>query len=85
MPPWQAAWMDKMKMESFFEVRGVQGSLQPRFLRLEIGEEDDGKTIRDYLMKKIGFSTRQISRFKYRKECIMLNWERRYVNAPLHT
>lgn len=77
--------MEKMKMESFFEERGVQGSLQPRFLRLEIGEEDDGKTIRDYLMKKIGFSTRQISRFKYRKEGIMLNGERRYVNAPLHT
>ena len=81
-----AGGMDgKMKMESFFEERGVQGSLQPRFLRLEIGEEDDGKTIRDYLMKKIGFSTRQISRFKYRKEGIMLNGERRYVNAPLHT
>lgn len=77
--------MEKMKMESFFEERGVQGSLQPRFLRLEIGEEDDGKTIRDYLMQKIGFSTRQISRFKYRKEGIMLNGERRYVNAPLHT
>jgi 23S rRNA pseudouridine1911/1915/1917 synthase len=73
-----------MKMESLIEERGARGGLQPRFLRLEIGEEDDGKTIRDYLMKKIGFSARQISRFKYRKEGIMLNGERRYVNAPLH-
>ena len=71
-------------MESLIEERGARGGLQPRFLRLEIGEEDDGKTIRDYLMKKIGFSARQISRFKYRKEGIMLNGERRYVNAPLH-
>ena len=76
--------MEKMKMESLIEERGARGGLQPRFLRLEIGEEDDGKTIRDYLMKKIGFSARQISRFKYRKEGIMLNGERRYVNAPLH-
>ena len=67
------------------EVRDAQGGLQPRFLRLEIGEEDDGKTIREYLMKKIGFSARQISRFKYRKDGILLNGERRYVNAPLHT
>jgi len=73
-----------MKMKSLIEERGARGGLQPRFLRLEIGEEDDGKTIRDYLMKKIGFSARQISRFKYRKEGIMLNGERRYVNAPLH-
>ena len=58
--------MEKMKMESLIEERGARGGLQPRFLRLEIGEEDDGKTIRDYLMKKIGFSARQISRFKYR-------------------
>jgi len=71
-------------MKSLIEERGARGGLQPRFLRLEIGEEDDGKTIRDYLMKKIGFSARQISRFKYRKEGIMLNGERRYVNAPLH-
>ena len=76
--------MEKMKMESLIEERGARGGLQPRFLRLEIGEEDDGKTIRDYLMKKIGVSARQISRFKYRKEGIMLNGERRYVNAPLH-
>ena len=80
----RAAWLEKMKIESFTEERGAQGGLQPRFLRLEIGEADDGKTIRDYLMKKIGFSARQISRFKYRKEGIMLNGERRYVNAPLH-
>ena len=46
--------MEKMKMESLIEERGARGGLQPRFLRLEIGEEDDGKTIRDYLMKKIG-------------------------------
>jgi len=36
-------------------------------------------------MKKTGFSARQISRFKYRKEGIILNGERRYVNALLHT
>ena len=39
--------MEKMKMESLIEERGARGGLQPRFLRLEIGEEEHpprGKT-----------------------------------------
>ena len=59
--------------------------LKPRILRLEIEEADAGKTIKEYLMRKIGFSSKQLSRFKYRRDGILLNGEKRYVNAPLQT
>ena len=58
-------------------------SLKPRILRHEIMEQDAGKTIKEYLMRKIGFSSKQLSRFKYRKDGILLNGEKRYVNAVL--
>lgn len=57
--------------------------LKPRILRLEIEEADAGKTIKEYLMRKIGFSSKQLSRFKYRRDGILLNGEKRYVNAAL--
>ena len=57
--------------------------LKPRILRYEIMEQDAGKTIKEYLMRKIGFSSKQLSRFKYRKDGILLNGEKRYVNAVL--
>ena len=57
--------------------------LKPRILRHEIMEQDAGKTIKEYLMRKIGFSSKQLSRFKYRKDGILLNGEKRYVNAVL--
>lgn len=63
--------------------KGQSGELKPRVLRLRVEEQDAGKTIKDYLMKKIGFSSKQLSRFKYRKDGILLNGEKRYVNAPL--
>ena len=44
---------------------------------------DAGKTIKEYLMRKIGFSSKQLSRFKYRKDGILLNGEKRYVNTVL--
>ena len=34
-------------------------------------------------MRKIGFSSKQLSRFKYRRDGILLNGEKRYVNAAL--
>ena len=58
-------------------------TLKPRILRMEITEENAGKTIKEYLMRQIGFSSAQLSRFKYRKDGIVLNGERRYVSAPL--
>ena len=61
----------------------MTGELRPRILRLPIGEADAGKTIKEYLMRKVGFSSKQLSRFKYRKDGILLNGEKRYVNAPL--
>jgi 23S rRNA pseudouridine1911/1915/1917 synthase len=57
--------------------------LKPRILRLEIEEADAGKTIKEYLMRRIGFSSKQLSRFKYRRDGILLNGEKRYVNAAL--
>ncbi len=58
-------------------------TLKPRILHLEIEEQDAGKTIKEYLMRKIGFSSKQLSRFKYRKDGILLNGEKRYVNAVM--
>gem|GEM_PF-306249 len=63
--------------------KGQPGQLKPRILRMQIEEQDAGKTIKEYLMKKIGFSSKQLSRFKYRKDGILLNGEKRYVNASL--
>ena len=57
--------------------------IKPRILRFEIEEEDAGKTIKEYLMRKVGFSSKQLSRFKYRKDGILLNGEKRYVNVPM--
>lgn len=57
--------------------------LEPRILRMEIGEADAGKTIKEYLMGKVGFSSKQLSRFKYRRDGILLNGEKRYVTAVL--
>ena len=57
--------------------------MEPRVVQYEIAPEDEGKTIKEYLMKKIGFSSKQLSRFKYRKDGILLNGEKRYVNALL--
>ena len=34
-------------------------------------------------MRRVGFSSKQLSRFKYRKDGILLNGEKRYVNAGL--
>ncbi len=55
----------------------------PRTLRFQMEQEDAGKTIKEYLMKRIGFSSKQLSRFKYRKDGILLNGEKRYVSAVL--
>lgn len=61
----------------------MSDTLKPRILRLEIGTQDAGKTIKQYLMQEIGFSSKQLSRFKYRRDGILLNGEKRYVNAVL--
>ena len=58
-------------------------TLKPRILRNEITAQDAGKTIKEYLMRKIGFSSKQLSRFKYRKDGILLNGKKHYVNAVL--
>lgn len=57
--------------------------LKPRILKYEIREEDAGRTIKEFLMRRVGFSSRQLSRFKYRKDGLLLNGEKRYVNALL--
>lgn len=62
---------------------GLTGDLKPRILSFPIGEDEAGETIKEYLKKRIGFSSKQLSRFKYRKNGIMVNGERRYVNYPL--
>ena len=61
----------------------MTGDLKPRILSFPIGEDGAGETIKEYLKKRIGFSSKQLSRFKYRKNGIMVNGERRYVNYPL--
>lgn len=61
----------------------MSDTLKPRILRLEIGTQDAGKTIKQYLMREVGFSSKQLSRFKYRRDGILLNGEKRYVNAVL--
>ena len=61
----------------------LTGDLKPRILSFPIGEDGAGETIKEYLKKRIGFSSKQLSRFKYRKNGIMVNGERRYVNYPL--
>ena len=48
-------------------------TIRPRILRFEITAQDAGKTIKEYLMRKVGFSSKQLSRFKYRKDGILLN------------
>ena len=58
-------------------------TLRPRILRFEITAQDAGKTIKEYLMRKVGFSSKQLSRFKYRKDGILLNGVKHYVNAVL--
>ena len=57
--------------------------MKPRILSFPIGEDGAGETIKEYLKKRVGFSSKQLSRFKYRKNGIMVNGERRYVNYPL--
>lgn len=57
--------------------------LKPRIVKYEIREEDAGRTIKEFLMRRVGFSSRQLSRFKYRKDGLLLNGEKRYVNALL--
>ncbi|MBQ6590573.1 MAG: RluA family pseudouridine synthase [Lachnospiraceae bacterium] len=57
--------------------------LKPRILRLEIEEDGGGKTIKEYLKQRIGFSSKQLSRFKYRRDGILVNGEKRYVNYAL--
>ena len=61
----------------------MPGELKPRILRFEIGKEEKGETIKSFLMRRVGFSSKQLSRFKYRKDGILLNGEKRYVNAGL--
>lgn len=61
----------------------MTGDLKPRILSFPIGEDGAGETIKEYLKKRVGFSSKQLSRFKYRKNGIMVNGERRYVNYPL--
>ena len=61
----------------------MAGELKPRILRLPIGEDGAGETIKEYLKRRIGFTSTQLSRFKYRKNGIMVNGERRYVNYAL--
>lgn len=61
----------------------MAGELKPRILRLPIGEDGAGETIKEYLKRRIGFTSTQLSRFKYRKNGIMVNGERRYVNYIL--
>lgn len=58
-------------------------TLKPRILRFKMEEQDAGKTIKEYLMRGVGFSSKQLSRFKYRRDGILLNGEKRYVNAIL--
>ena len=58
-------------------------TIRPRILRFEITAQDAGKTIKEYLMRKVGFSSKQLSRFKYRKDGILLNGVKHYVNAVL--
>lgn len=57
--------------------------LKPRILKYEIKDGDAGRTIKEFLMQRVGFSWRQLSRFKYRKDGLLLNGEKRYVNALL--
>lgn len=61
----------------------MTGELKPRILRLPIGEDGAGETIKEYLKRRIGFTSTQLSRFKYRKNGIMVNGEKRYVNYIL--
>lgn len=61
----------------------MTNTLKPRILRCEIMVQDAGNTIKEYLMREVGFSSKQLSRFKYRKDGILLNGEKRYVNAVL--
>ena len=61
----------------------MTGELKPRILRLPIAEDGAGETIKEYLKRRIGFSSTQLSRFKYRKNGIMVNGEKRYVNYIL--
>ena len=58
-------------------------TLKPRILRFKMERQDAGKTIKEYLMRGIGFSSKQLSRFKYRRDGILLNGQKRYVNAVL--
>ena len=61
----------------------MSGELKPRILRFEIGKKEEGETIKSFLMRRVGFSSKQLSRFKYRKDGILLNREKKYVNARL--
>ena len=52
----------------------MPGELKPRILRFEIGKEEKGETIKSFLMRRVGFSSKQLSRF---------NTGKTYVNAGL--
>ncbi len=61
----------------------MAGELKPRILSFPIEGDGAGETIKEYLKRRIGFSSKQLSRFKYRKNGIMVNGEKRYVNYIL--
>ncbi len=58
-------------------------TMADRTLIIYITDKEAGQTIRSYLHETVGFSARQISRQKYKKNGILANGEPVYVNRVL--
>ena len=54
-----------------------------RTLEFQIGTEEDGMTVQEFLKKNLSFSARQISRLKFRQDGIRVNGEQYYVTWQL--
>ena len=54
-----------------------------RTLEFQIGTEEDGMTVQEFLKKNLSFSSRQISRLKFRQDGIRVNGEQYYVTWQL--
>lgn len=54
-----------------------------RVLKYQIGPEEDGMTVQEFLRGRLSFSVRQISRLKFRQDGIRVNGEQYYVTWQL--